>query len=315
MDREHDAHRGVASWRKYTVAALPWQSTAGQAADPSAALSKTADVTSLRAAVTALLALATAAPCIADSPAATPRPVASARPARTEPGTRYCPLSAGVLDLDGAHTRYAVSVGALQTGLASGIVSLFAANRRYDIPFRNMVVVDSRDKTTTPSPPVVVRFPEATVLDGAAVTAIGDSGQERCDPVFNPWIPIAFVYRPDSEAGRAQQLTRARAQDVVPLDAPVPVADPVACPSPNVPSRTVSAFEPRNPAPGVKATVQVVVLLDTDDKLFGTRVQLSSGNRDLDRAAVDAAARSRFQGAIFRCRHVIGAYIFSVMFS
>jgi len=58
-----------------------------------------------------------------------------------------------------------------------------------------------------------------------------------------------------------------------------------------------------------------MVLLDPADKIAGTRIQRSSGNLAFDNLALRAARGSEFQGQIFRCRHVMADYLFSVEFS
>jgi|GEM_PF-5582559 len=82
----------------------------------------------------------------------------------------YCPLSARVRELDDTQTRYVMNFRSLETGRASGTLALWAGARRFDVPFRDAVALDWRDRTT-PETPLVVRFAAPTPLDGAAVTA------------------------------------------------------------------------------------------------------------------------------------------------
>ena len=247
-------------------------------------------------------------------PAAVPR-------ATTAPGTpgmlTYCPLSTSVRDVDDTHTRYAVSFRSFETGRASGTVALWAGDRRYDVPFRDAVALDSRDRIS-PETAVVVRFAVPTPLDGAVVTAIDEGGTLRpCDPWFAPW-----VSRAQSAPGRTTAAGRtneerflARARAAAPVAAPAAVADPTTCTTPNRAGRTVYAAEPNRPRFGGNGTATVLVLLDPADKIAGARIQTSAGNPQLDEVALIAARASEFQGQIFRCRHVMGAYLFTVEFN
>jgi len=108
-------------------------------------------------------------------------------------------------------------------------------------------------------------------------------------------------------------LSRARA--AVAIDAPPAVADPTTCSAPNQQGRTVYAVAPDRPGFGTTGIAVVMVLLDPTDKIAGARIQTSSGNRQLDEVALNAAQRSEFRGQIFRCRHVMGGYLFTVEFN
>jgi TonB family protein len=180
-----------------------------------------------------------------------------------------------------------------------------------------VVALDSRDRIT-PETPIVVRFAAPTALDGAVVTAIDEDGTlHPCDPWFAPWVPGAPSgpdYRtPEERTTEERFLSRARA--AVAIDAPSAVADPVPCTAPSRRGRTVYAMSPNSPSPVLSGRAVVMVLLDPSDKISGVRIQRSSGNRSLDNVALSAARSSEFQGQIFRCRHVMGAYLFDVEFN
>ncbi len=229
----------------------------------------------------------------------------------------YCPLSTRVRDVDDTHTRYAVSFRALETGRASGTLALWAGDRRYDVPFRDAVALDSRDRIS-PETAFVVRFAAPTTLDGAVVTAIDEGGTLwPCDPWFSPWVPAPRSgpdFRTPGER-TAEDRFLARARAAKPIDAPPAVADPPICTTPNRPGRTVYAVSPDRPSPFLEGVSVVMVLLDPTDNIADTRIETSAGNRSLDLVALSAARRSQFQGPIFRCRRVMGAYLFSVEFS
>jgi hypothetical protein len=243
-------------------------------------------------------------------------PVPTSFPAASAAVT-YCPLSTAVHNLDYTRTRYAVSFRALETGRATGTVALWAGDRRYDVPFRDVVALDSRDRIS-PETSFVVRFAAPTALDGAVVTAIDEGGKLRpCDPWFAPWVPAVGsgpdFRTPEERTAEERFLSRARAATAI--DAPPGVADPTTCTTPSRPGRTVYAVSPDRPSPILEGVSVVMVLLDPTDKIAGTRIETSSGNRSLDLVALSAARRSEFQGQIFRCRHVMGGYLFSVDFS
>lgn len=229
----------------------------------------------------------------------------------------FCPLSTRVREVDDTHTRYAVSFRAFETGRAAGIVALWAGDRRYDVPFRDAVALDSRDQTS-PETAFVVRFAAPTALDGAVVTAIDEGGTlQPCGPWYAPWVSIARSSAdrrtPSDRSTEEQFLSRARA--AVAVDAPPAVTDPTPCATPNRPAQTTYAAEPVQPQFSEGGTSSVLVLLDPSDKIASARIEKSSGDRRLDNTALNAARRSEFQGQIFRCRHVMGAYLFTVQFS
>jgi hypothetical protein len=226
----------------------------------------------------------------------------------------FCPLAAHVVDVDGTRTRYAVVLTSLETGRASGIVSLYAGNTRYDVPFHNAVALDTRD-LKTPATPIVVRFAASTVLDGAAVTSIEDNGTNPCDPVFSPWSSILLLSPQTPEDRRRHELLVARARAEIGIEAPTPVADRISCAVPYRLPRTTFAFEPTTPYRDARGIAHVLVLLGPDNRVLGTRIEQSAGNEMMDNVALYAVAHSRFEGAIFRCRPVFGTYIFSVEFN
>lgn len=244
-----------------------------------------------------------------------PLPTATMVPAG--PGTAaWCPLSPRVRDVDDTHTRYALSFRAPESSSASGIVSLWAGERRYDVPFHNVVALDSRDRIS-PETGIVVRFAAPTVLTGAVVTAI-DEGASRlqCDPWYAPWVPSAVsdADRRNPESRVADERFIARARTATPIDAPAAVVDPRPCTTPDRSARTVFAARPDAPQSAGGGLSVIKVLLDESDHIVNARVERPSGDRRLDAAALGAARGSQFEGQIFRCHHVMGAYLFTVEF-
>ncbi len=265
--------------------------------------------------VVALAATCMSFVCVNASAQTAPVTSAPSAPAASVPLGWY-PLSTRVRDLDDTHTRYAVSFGSFETRRVSGTVALWAGDRRYDVPFRNVRAVDSRDATLPPGA-VVVRFPAPIALDGAVVTSIEDGGTMRpCEPWFSPWLGSAplGVDRRTAEQRRAAEQFLADARTAVALDAPAPVADVKPCTTPNRPGRTVRPIEPDTPRFAGSGISVVEVVLDPSDKIVNTRILRSAGNSRLDEAAVSAARASEFEGQTFRCRRVAGSYLFSVEF-
>jgi TonB family protein len=104
------------------------------------------------------------------------------------------------------------------------------------------------------------------------------------------------------------------AQEITPR--PTPTA-PV-CARPNVMASVLRAVEPDTPAlaaqQGIYGTVQVVVSLDADSHVVGTRIQ-SSPSAVLNQAAMNAVRQSTFRTEIRNCLARAADYIFSVDFT
>ena len=81
---------------------------------------------------------------------------------------------------------------------------------------------------------------------------------------------------------------------------------------------TLHAVEPDTPAlaqqQGIQGTVQVIVSLNENSRVIGTRVQ-SSPSGILNNAALSAARQSTFQTEIRDCKPIAADYIFSVEFN
>lgn len=258
---------------------------------------------------------AAALACVLTAAAASAQtvPAATVLPGVTAP----CALSTRVRQLDDTHTLYAVSLRSWETGRGSGIVALWAGDRRYDVAFRNLVTLDTRD-VTTPDTAVVVRFPVPTALDGAVVTSLEEGVTTRsCEPWFSPWVSTARMdpARLTREQRRLEEQVLAGARAAAIVDAPAAIGDPRPCTTPDRTARTTYAVEPEMPRASGGGLAVVLVLLDTSDHLISARIQRSAGDPRLDAAALGAARGSEFQGQTFRCRRVIGGYLFSVQFN
>ena len=103
-----------------------------------------------------------------------------------------------------------------------------------------------------------------------------------------------------------------------PPPTPRPTPTPQSCARPNVAATTIRPVEPDTPPmaqqQGIQGTVQVVVSLNADSKVVGTRIQ-TSPSAILNSAALSAARQSTFQTEIRDCKPIAADYIFSVDFT
>jgi TonB family protein len=99
---------------------------------------------------------------------------------------------------------------------------------------------------------------------------------------------------------------------------PQPTPTPLSCTRPNVAAATTRAMEPEMPplalAQGISGTVEVVVSLDAQSRIVGTRV-LRSPSTTLNAAALAAARGSQFRTETKNCEPIAADYIFSVEFT
>jgi hypothetical protein len=89
--------------------------------------------------------------------------------------------------------------------------------------------------------------------------------------------------------------------------------EPANCPVPYRATRVLRTFEPSSPPAAVYGAVSVAVAIDDEGTPQSTRVVSSPGSV-LNPPAVDAARRSTYAPAIFRCQPVPSGYVFVVEF-
>ncbi len=103
-----------------------------------------------------------------------------------------------------------------------------------------------------------------------------------------------------------------------PQPTPRPTPTPLSCARPNVAATTLRALEPDTPTlaqqQGISGIVQVVVSLDAQSRVAGTRIQ-SSPSAVLNLAALAAARGSQFRTEVKNCEPVAADYVFSVDFT
>ena len=109
--------------------------------------------------------------------------------------------------------------------------------------------------------------------------------------------------------------------DVLPTGAPI-VATPSptpkpACSAPDVAAKTITTQSPDVPddeRDGFSGIAKVKVDLDASGAVVGTSIYESTGNMQLDRAALIAARESRYAPEQRDCKNVGGSYLFTIDF-
>jgi outer membrane biosynthesis protein TonB len=103
-----------------------------------------------------------------------------------------------------------------------------------------------------------------------------------------------------------------------PTPTPKPTPTPLSCARPNVAATTLRPMEPDPPGLaqqlGISGVVQVVVSLDAQSRVVGTRIQ-SSPSTVLNAAALFAARGSQFRTEVKNCEPIAADYVFSVDFT
>jgi hypothetical protein len=90
-------------------------------------------------------------------------------------------------------------------------------------------------------------------------------------------------------------------------------AEPATCGRPYVPIAVKRAEEPQQPASGDMGLVRVAVAVDERGNVRYARV-VASAAASLNPSAVDAARRSEYAPAVFRCKNVPSGYQFNVQY-
>jgi len=157
--------------------------------------------------------------------------------------------------------------------------------------------------------PMLIRVPHQ---DAHPHAGAGEPENEHLtgDPNANPGPLGTPVARAIDVEGAAPAAT--------PIATPKPTPTPLSCARPNIPATTLRPLEPDTPAlaqqQGISGVVQVVVSLDAQSRVVGTRIQ-SSPSAVLNASALAAARGSQFRTEVRNCESVAADYIFSVDFS
>ncbi len=191
----------------------------------------------------------------------------------------------------------------------SGTVALYAGDRRYGVNFHGAFARE-QDGSRGDAVPVIVRFPSPVTIDAAIPTSIDAPAQPVCLETLLPWV----ASKADAESFAADEdAFRAAVAGLPVQDAPPAVALPHECAVRNATAHVVT-LQRSFVADGAGRTATVLVSLDIDDHVTDTRIILSSGASHIDKAALDAARRTRYATTVFNCTKLEADYVFTVSF-
>jgi TonB family protein len=250
--------------------------------------------------------------------------VAASPPAPTPtPGNDpiYCPVYVRtVLPVstlpDGSQTFAFLLEADGESGIASGALAIYAGNDRYEAPFLNTVVRPRSGKGIAGAP-IVVRFARDVVPDAAYVRVLAAGASGPC-AVSNPWMrdrsnrPTSPGLSADDEAALLRLAAGVVAEDPT---GPISESAP-SCSQGYTDAVVTKPFEPDYPqsARGASGTALIKVLIRPDGQLYNASVYKSSGEPALDESAYYAATHSTYEAATFRCRPMMGSFLFRVVF-
>jgi hypothetical protein len=273
-------------------------------------------------AVSALALASLTRSAIAQPATAMPQPAASPSPAQTpklEPCAVWVAEIWPVDPIDETASTFAIRLDSLNDddSIATGTIALNAGIDRYEIPFGKATVSGVPHKGTWT--PVLVRFPRSVHIDRAYVSSL-EGRPRRCVPLSA--LP-AWHFRPSTSSGH-ERVTR-QTRETQPLPAPEPVKEsPAPCAGPDREATTKLAVAPapddvvprnaRDPFPSLStfstSTATIAVVFTDDAQLVGLKVYQSSGSRNHDREAMEAARISSYLPMIRDCRSFGGLYVF-----
>lgn len=168
-----------------------------------------------------------------------------------------------------------------------------------------------REQPPTPAPRAQLRIRPPHTVAHSGGPAEGSNVHDAGDT-------HGAVTQPGTPAPGAGDVSGPPAPPAAPPPTPKPTPTPLSCARPNVAATTVRPMEPDTPAlaqqQGIAGVVQVVVSLDAQSRIVGTRIQ-SSPSAVLNQAALAAARGSKFRTEVKNCEPVAADYIFSVDFT
>ena len=244
--------------------------------------------------------------------------IAQGAPAQTPASTAegYCTVRVtNVGSIEGSGTTQAVVLAPTVPGSAelSGTIALFTSdNRRFDLPFANVLVTSGPKRAI-----VVYRFAQPVTITGAYVASLAGPSPGPC-AILSPWTTELPPLPPQSSDATA--ITHADPAMPVQAVNDAGRADPLTCPVPNQSPRTIRAAPPPS---FVHATgrVYVRVTVAADGKPIEASVSGADASIDANpngnvvrNEAISSAMQSIYETSTFRCRHIIGTYIFVVDF-
>ncbi len=194
----------------------------------------------------------------------------------------------------------------------------FATVRTSSDPMRGFIgptgLPDSID-----AEPRFFTLPEADMVLAVRAAPIVETSSADANAVCFP--PLAVRNKDGRYAGLDRDMRR------LGEDAPAPVMatalarrpSPLACATPFAEAVTYEAVEPDYPwaarQNGDTGTVLVDVKLSREGAVEDTAIRYSSGSTWLDRAALDAAAKSKYHTEVFLCDKVRGEYVYRADFA
>jgi TonB family protein len=167
-------------------------------------------------------------------------------------------------------------------------------------------------------PPTPAPHPQQLQIRPPHVTARGGGPAERPN-AHATGDPNGAVTQPGPPApGIVDASAQPAPPAATPSPTPKPTPTPLSCARPNVAATTLHTIAPDTPAmaqqQGIAGVVQVVVSLDAQSRVIGTRIQ-SSPSAVLNQAALSAARGSQFRTEVKNCEPIAAEYIFSVDFT
>jgi TonB family protein len=237
-----------------------------------------------------------------------------------------CP---GTLLLESTNGKfYVVAFGATANVASSFDLTLYSKTAVYSltVPSVSIATRVTVAGATFRSAPVVVRNPDPTPLLGATVQSTLIVADGRC-PAESFVIPSVETLTaadrhvdPQTAALEDQVASEVGLAAKAPLDpTPVTGAPPLTCDvpfaDPSVDAADPPAFPPAAVRAGAFGSVAVRVELDQTGKVTGATALGTSGNPDLDAAAVTSARKSTYHPARFACEPLRSSYTVNFDFS
>jgi TonB family protein len=164
-----------------------------------------------------------------------------------------------------------------------------------------------------PSPRAPTLAP--TLAPTAAQHAAQGAQRRSAPPVPSPLRTVAYVPLPLAP----ERTATPTAEAATPTPVPTPAVTKAACAVPNADARVISRAVPDYPETvrelGLAGTTQVRVALSATGSVLATAIVRSSGNGQLDLAAVRAARQTSYAPEVRNCEKTPSIYYFAAEFS
>lgn len=220
----------------------------------------------------------------------------SPAPVSTPSPTPRCDVGFDVWQIDPTTVALTFRTGGASR-LVTGTAALYAGDVRYDIAF-HMVDAQIGRRSLNDAVPLVIKFPHRVTIDGGIVTSIDDPEQPVCRILASPWVEHS---EERARTPAEERAFRSRVAALPAQDAPPPVVLPHTCPRRTAHLRVVNYSEPHF-KDGSGRRADLYVWLNESDQVSDVRLLRSTGDQQLDAAAVNAARSSRYATTIFNCK-------------